>query len=174
MCSGSREDESSCGRPLGVRVGPNGTLFVADAYLGVFEVNPTTGECLNVCVRRPELVLHAVMFLRQAKRPSWWPAVRRSPAGSCPSSTTWRWLRTGRRCSSPTPAAGGSAETTCTSSWRPRPTDGNVQIIPLNHHTGLYFYLFITLWALLHVYCCLNKIHKVHLHNEMWKIHNDG
>lgn len=42
--SGSREEESSCGRPLGIRVGPNGTLFVADAYLGVFEVNPTTGE----------------------------------------------------------------------------------------------------------------------------------
>lgn len=42
--SGSREEESSCGRPLGIRVGPNGTLFVADAYLGLFEVNPTTGE----------------------------------------------------------------------------------------------------------------------------------
>lgn len=41
---GSKEEESSCGRPLGIRVGPNGTLFVADAYLGVFEVNPTTGE----------------------------------------------------------------------------------------------------------------------------------
>ncbi|KAM4607669.1 adipocyte plasma membrane-associated protein isoform 1-T1 [Polymixia lowei] len=41
---GSREEEPSCGRPLGVRVGPNGTLFVADAYLGLFEVNPTTGE----------------------------------------------------------------------------------------------------------------------------------
>lgn len=43
--AGSREQESNCGRPLGIRVGPNGTLFVADAYLGVFEVNPTTGEC---------------------------------------------------------------------------------------------------------------------------------
>lgn len=41
---GSREQESSCGRPLGIRVGPNGTLFVADSYLGVFEVNPNTGE----------------------------------------------------------------------------------------------------------------------------------
>ncbi|XP_010771427.1 adipocyte plasma membrane-associated protein [Notothenia coriiceps] len=44
MCSGSREQEPSCGRPLGIRAGPNGTLFVADAYLGVFEVNPSTGE----------------------------------------------------------------------------------------------------------------------------------
>lgn len=42
--AGSTEEEPSCGRPLGIRVGPNGTLFVADAYLGVFEVNPTTGE----------------------------------------------------------------------------------------------------------------------------------
>ncbi|KAI9514858.1 hypothetical protein NQZ68_029703 [Dissostichus eleginoides] len=41
---GSREQEPSCGRPLGIRAGPNGTLFVADAYLGVFEVNPSTGE----------------------------------------------------------------------------------------------------------------------------------
>lgn len=42
--AGSRDEEPSCGRPLGIRVGPNGTLFVADAYLGLFEVNPTTGE----------------------------------------------------------------------------------------------------------------------------------
>uniref|UniRef100_A0A3P9H3Q0 Adipocyte plasma membrane-associated protein n=1 Tax=Oryzias latipes TaxID=8090 RepID=A0A3P9H3Q0_ORYLA len=41
---GSKEDEPVCGRPLGIRVGPNGTLFVADAYLGLFEVNPSTGE----------------------------------------------------------------------------------------------------------------------------------
>ncbi|KAL4641129.1 adipocyte plasma membrane-associated protein [Arapaima gigas] len=41
---GSREEEPTCGRPLGIRVGPNGTLFVADAYLGLFEVNPVTGE----------------------------------------------------------------------------------------------------------------------------------
>ncbi|TRY91543.1 hypothetical protein DNTS_004979 [Danionella cerebrum] len=41
---GSREHEHSCGRPLGIRVGPNGTLFVADAYLGLFEVNPVTGD----------------------------------------------------------------------------------------------------------------------------------
>ncbi|MBN3317820.1 APMAP protein, partial [Atractosteus spatula] len=41
--TGSRDDEPTCGRPLGIRVGPNGTLFVADAYLGLFEVNPVTG-----------------------------------------------------------------------------------------------------------------------------------
>ncbi|KAI7792944.1 adipocyte plasma membrane-associated protein, partial [Triplophysa rosa] len=40
----SPEHEHSCGRPLGIRVGPNGTLFVADAYLGLFEVNPVTGD----------------------------------------------------------------------------------------------------------------------------------
>ncbi|XP_076018808.1 adipocyte plasma membrane-associated protein [Genypterus blacodes] len=45
---GSREDESTCGRPLGLRVGPNGTLFVADAYLGLFEVDPTTGEATKL------------------------------------------------------------------------------------------------------------------------------
>lgn len=41
---GTREEEPTCGRPLGIRVGPNGTLYVADAYLGLFEVNPVTGE----------------------------------------------------------------------------------------------------------------------------------
>jgi hypothetical protein len=44
LVSGTTEAEPVCGRPLGMRVGPNGTLFVADAYLGVFEVNPTTGQ----------------------------------------------------------------------------------------------------------------------------------
>uniref|UniRef100_A0A1A8PNU7 Adipocyte plasma membrane-associated protein n=2 Tax=Nothobranchius rachovii TaxID=451742 RepID=A0A1A8PNU7_9TELE len=45
---GSTADEPSCGRPLGIRVGPNGTLFVADAYLGLFEVSPTTGEATRL------------------------------------------------------------------------------------------------------------------------------
>ncbi|KAM4730194.1 adipocyte plasma membrane-associated protein [Anableps anableps] len=45
---GSREDEPTCGRPLGIKVGPNGTLFVADAYLGVFEVDPTTGAATRL------------------------------------------------------------------------------------------------------------------------------
>ncbi|MEE6474790.1 hypothetical protein FKM82_010498 [Ascaphus truei] len=40
---GTRENEPNCGRPLGIRVGPNGTLFIADAYQGIFEVNPVTG-----------------------------------------------------------------------------------------------------------------------------------
>ncbi|XP_074758614.1 adipocyte plasma membrane-associated protein isoform X2 [Athene noctua] len=39
---GTREDEPMCGRPLGIRVGPNNTLFVADAYYGLYEVNPGT------------------------------------------------------------------------------------------------------------------------------------
>ncbi|KAM9298540.1 adipocyte plasma membrane-associated protein isoform 1-T1 [Morus bassanus] len=41
---GTHEDEPTCGRPLGIRVGPNNTLFVADAYYGLYEVNPGTGE----------------------------------------------------------------------------------------------------------------------------------
>ncbi|KFV80291.1 Adipocyte plasma membrane-associated protein, partial [Struthio camelus australis] len=41
---GTREDEPTCGRPLGIRVGPNNTLFVADAYYGLYEINPDTGE----------------------------------------------------------------------------------------------------------------------------------
>ncbi|XP_074392961.1 adipocyte plasma membrane-associated protein isoform X2 [Zonotrichia albicollis] len=41
---GGRGDEPTCGRPLGMRVGPNNTLFVADAYYGLYEVDPDTGE----------------------------------------------------------------------------------------------------------------------------------
>ncbi|XP_067389035.1 adipocyte plasma membrane-associated protein [Emydura macquarii macquarii] len=42
-CS-TREDEPTCGRPLGIRVGPNNTLFVADAYYGIYEIDPVTGD----------------------------------------------------------------------------------------------------------------------------------
>ncbi|XP_062852005.1 adipocyte plasma membrane-associated protein [Trichomycterus rosablanca] len=45
---GSPDHEHTCGRPLGIKVGPNGTLFVADAYLGLFEINPTTGESTHL------------------------------------------------------------------------------------------------------------------------------
>ncbi|XP_028324348.1 adipocyte plasma membrane-associated protein [Gouania willdenowi] len=45
---GSVEEEPSCGRPLGIRAGLNGTLFVADAYLGLFMVNPSTGEATRL------------------------------------------------------------------------------------------------------------------------------
>uniref|UniRef100_A0A803STE7 Adipocyte plasma membrane-associated protein n=1 Tax=Anolis carolinensis TaxID=28377 RepID=A0A803STE7_ANOCA len=44
-CTG-REDEPTCGRPLGIRVGPKNTLFVADAYYGIFEINPVSGEVI--------------------------------------------------------------------------------------------------------------------------------
>ncbi|XP_054443416.1 adipocyte plasma membrane-associated protein [Pteronotus mesoamericanus] len=40
----TRDNEPTCGRPLGIRAGPNGTLFVADAYKGLFEVNPWKRE----------------------------------------------------------------------------------------------------------------------------------
>uniref|UniRef100_A0A6B2F4S0 Adipocyte plasma membrane-associated protein n=1 Tax=Bothriechis nubestris TaxID=1766655 RepID=A0A6B2F4S0_9SAUR len=40
---GTKEDEPTCGRPLGIRVGPNNTLFVLDAYYGLFEINPDSG-----------------------------------------------------------------------------------------------------------------------------------
>ncbi|XP_060728048.1 adipocyte plasma membrane-associated protein [Tachysurus vachellii] len=51
---GSPEQEHVCGRPLGIKVGPNGTLFVADAYLGLFEVNPVTGETTHlVSTKKP-------------------------------------------------------------------------------------------------------------------------
>ncbi|XP_007436254.2 adipocyte plasma membrane-associated protein [Python bivittatus] len=44
---GTREDEPTCGRPLGIHVGPNNTLFVVDAYYGLFEINPISGKCIS-------------------------------------------------------------------------------------------------------------------------------
>ncbi|XP_039388107.1 adipocyte plasma membrane-associated protein isoform X1 [Mauremys reevesii] len=40
----TREDEPTCGRPLGIRVGPTNTLFVADAYYGIYEIDTVTGD----------------------------------------------------------------------------------------------------------------------------------
>ncbi|XP_061823240.1 adipocyte plasma membrane-associated protein [Nerophis lumbriciformis] len=60
---GSTEDEITCGRPLGIRVGPNGTLFVADAYLGVFEVNPTTGESTQLVAGGQVVAGRKLMFI---------------------------------------------------------------------------------------------------------------
>ncbi|XP_021947309.1 adipocyte plasma membrane-associated protein isoform X1 [Folsomia candida] len=42
-CEGQWE-ETKCGRPLGMRFGPNGRLVVADAYYGLFSVDVDTGK----------------------------------------------------------------------------------------------------------------------------------
>ncbi|XP_037128053.1 adipocyte plasma membrane-associated protein isoform X4 [Syngnathus acus] len=59
----SAQYEVTCGRPLGIRVGPNGTLFVADAYLGVFEVNPTTGESTRLVAGGQEVGGRKLLFI---------------------------------------------------------------------------------------------------------------
>lgn len=41
-CDGFWEEEK-CGRPLGMKFGPDGLLYVADAYYGVFKVNVNNG-----------------------------------------------------------------------------------------------------------------------------------
>ncbi|KAM9803770.1 adipocyte plasma membrane-associated protein [Neosynchiropus ocellatus] len=60
---GSLEEEPSCGRPLGIRVGSNGTLFVADAYLGIFEVDPTTGASTQLVVGGQEVAGRKLSFI---------------------------------------------------------------------------------------------------------------
>lgn len=42
VCDGFWE-EKKCGRPLGIRFGPDGFLYVADAYYGLFKVNVSSG-----------------------------------------------------------------------------------------------------------------------------------
>ncbi|XP_078000978.1 adipocyte plasma membrane-associated protein-like [Glandiceps talaboti] len=41
---GKYEDEPTCGRPLGVRMTEDGTLYALDAYLGLHKVNTKTGD----------------------------------------------------------------------------------------------------------------------------------
>ncbi|XP_027006018.1 adipocyte plasma membrane-associated protein [Tachysurus fulvidraco] len=60
---GSPEQEHVCGRPLGIKVGPNGTLFVADAYLGLFEVNPVTGETTHLVSTKKPIVGRRLSFV---------------------------------------------------------------------------------------------------------------
>lgn len=47
-CKGLYE-EKLCGRPLGLAFSNDGTLYVSDAYYGIFKVNVKSGEsCFNV------------------------------------------------------------------------------------------------------------------------------
>ncbi|XP_020781787.1 adipocyte plasma membrane-associated protein [Boleophthalmus pectinirostris] len=43
-CGSSPEFEPLCGRPHGIRLNRDGQLIVADSYLGLFSVNPQSGE----------------------------------------------------------------------------------------------------------------------------------
>ena len=46
----SAANEPTCGRPLGMRMGPDGFLVVIDAYLGLYKVNVATGLFTSVHV----------------------------------------------------------------------------------------------------------------------------
>ena len=43
LCAGSLDRERSCGRPFGLRLDKAGRLLAADAYLGIFRINTSTG-----------------------------------------------------------------------------------------------------------------------------------
>ncbi|RUS88166.1 hypothetical protein EGW08_004063 [Elysia chlorotica] len=45
---GGMENEQICGRPLGMRMEEHGFLIVADAYLGLFQVNVVTGDYIQL------------------------------------------------------------------------------------------------------------------------------
>ncbi|XP_041468157.1 adipocyte plasma membrane-associated protein-like [Lytechinus variegatus] len=44
-------NETECGRPLGLRFTQDGLLYVIDAYLGIFQINTSTGESTNLVAR---------------------------------------------------------------------------------------------------------------------------
>ncbi|XP_059157273.1 adipocyte plasma membrane-associated protein-like [Physella acuta] len=45
---GGYENETTCGRPLGMRMDKNGFLIVADGYYGLFKVNVATGDATTL------------------------------------------------------------------------------------------------------------------------------
>uniref|UniRef100_A0A1B6HU41 Strictosidine synthase conserved region domain-containing protein n=1 Tax=Homalodisca liturata TaxID=320908 RepID=A0A1B6HU41_9HEMI len=47
QCEGFHE-EDICGRPLGLAFDKNGMLYVADAYFGIFKVDPSTGKSVKL------------------------------------------------------------------------------------------------------------------------------
>ncbi|XP_026508993.1 adipocyte plasma membrane-associated protein [Terrapene carolina triunguis] len=59
----TREDEPTCGRPLGIRAGPNNTLFVADAYCGLYEIDPVTGDVKMLLSTSEPVEGHKMSFL---------------------------------------------------------------------------------------------------------------
>ena len=47
FCPARSKAEDACGRPMGIRVDKSGYLVVADAYNGIFRIDPRTGQyCL--------------------------------------------------------------------------------------------------------------------------------
>lgn len=58
-CTGRLEDEHTCGRPLGMRMGKDGYLIVVDTYKGLFKVNVATGTMYCTSgIFRPDLDPH--------------------------------------------------------------------------------------------------------------------
>jgi len=53
-------NEKTCGNPLGLRFAPNGRLLVADPYLGIYSVDPDTGE--KECLVSPDDVIDGKPF----------------------------------------------------------------------------------------------------------------
>ncbi|KAL8624398.1 hypothetical protein ACOMHN_012798 [Nucella lapillus] len=53
---GQTRAEDACGRPLGVRADRQGYLVVADAYNGIFRINPNTGNFRQLVDARNQMV----------------------------------------------------------------------------------------------------------------------
>ncbi|XP_071490736.1 adipocyte plasma membrane-associated protein-like [Diadema antillarum] len=55
-------NETECGRPLGLRFGPDGGLYVLDAFLGLFRINVTTGEKSQLIPKGTEVDGKPILF----------------------------------------------------------------------------------------------------------------
>lgn len=61
-CAGQHE-EHICGRPLGMEFSKDGTLYVVDAYHGLFTINVKTGGKNNILPSSQEVAGHPLSFL---------------------------------------------------------------------------------------------------------------
>lgn len=64
---GAPEYEHECGRPLGIRVSEHGTLYIMDAYLGLYEVN-VTGEYTQLVPGTRTYMGHPISFGNDVER----------------------------------------------------------------------------------------------------------
>ncbi|XP_070578296.1 adipocyte plasma membrane-associated protein-like [Ptychodera flava] len=60
---GGQENEHTCGRPLGIRINENGTMFAIDAYRGLFQVDTKTGDTATLVSAGAPIEKKAPKFL---------------------------------------------------------------------------------------------------------------